>query len=363
MNYFAVTSNSAQIGAHAELFFGFDEFSVEGHIGYDALLQFSPFNFIIEVSASVALKAFGVGVFGISLRFSLGGPNPFRARGTGSITLFFVPISADFDITWGESRNTTLPPIEVMPRLKAEFEKLDNWKASLPAGNNLLVSLRKLEPAADTLVLHPVGVLRISQKAVPLDLPIDKVGNQKTSDAKRISVNVSTSGLGKKGDTFELFAIAQFQDMEDASKLSRPAYEPQHGGLELSAQGQQLASSRAVKRVVRYEEIIIDNNFKRFVRRFSIFVGVLFNHFLGGASVSQSTLSQSYQQKLQPFTEKIAVKPDGYVVAFQSTNKVVSTQANFVSQASAHDYMQRQIVQDPSLSDSLHVIPTHEVPV
>jgi hypothetical protein len=167
----------------------------------------------------------------------------------------------------------------------------------------------------------------------------------------------------RRADATEQFAIAQFQNLEDASKLSRRAYESQHSGLELSVQGQQLASSKVVKRVIRYEEIIIDNNFKRFVRRFSIFVGVLFNHFLAGASVSKSSLSQSYQEKLQPFAEKIAVKPDSYVVAFQSTNKMVNTEATFVSQASANDYLQQQIARDPSLSDSMHVIPSHEVPV
>jgi hypothetical protein len=363
MNYFAVTSNTAQLGAHAELFFGFGGFSVQGHMGFDALIQFSPFHFIIEVSASVALKAFGVGVFSISLRFSLEGTNPWRARGTGSISLFFFDISADFDITWGEERNTTLPPIDVMPILKAEFEKIENWRALLPASNNLLVSLRKLEPAADTLVLHPVGVLRISQKAIPLDLPIDKVGNQKTSDAKQLRVNVTSTGLGKRSDAQEQFAIAQFQNMEDASKLSRPAYEPQHGGLELSVAGQQLASSRMVKRVIRYEEIIIDNNFKRFVRHFSIFVGALFNHFMAGASISKSSLSQSYLEKFQPFAEKIAVQPASYAVAFQSTNKSIGTTATFTSQASATNYMQQQIALDPDMSEALHVIPTHEVSV
>lgn len=288
---------------------------------------------------------------------------PWRASGSGSITILFFEISADFDISWGEERNTTLPPIEVMPRLKAEFEKLENWKALLPAGNNLLVSLRQLDPDPDTLVLHPVGVLRISQKAIPLDLPIDKVGNQKPSDARRFSVSTSTDGLGKKADTSELFAIAQFQNMEDASKLSRPAYEPQHGGLELSVAGQQLASSKVVQRIVRYEEIIIDNNFKRFVRKFSVLVGSLFGHFLGGASVSKSVLSQSQREKLQPFAEKIAVQPANYVVAFQSTNKSINTEATFTSQASANDYMQQQMVRDPSMSDALHVIPSHEVPV
>jgi hypothetical protein len=363
MNYFAITSNTAQLGAQAELFFGFGEFSVEGHMGFDALIQFSPFHFIVEVSAAVALKAFGAGVFSISLRFCLEGTNPWRARGTGSISILFFEISADFDITWGEKQQTTLDPIAALPLLKTEFEKLDNWRAILPASNNLLVSLRKLETAADTLVLHPVGVLRISQKAIPLDLPIDKIGNQKTSDAKKLRVAVTSLGLGKKSDTQEQFAIAQFQNMEDASKLSRPAYEPQHGGLELSVAGQQLASSRMVKRVIRYEEIIIDNNFKRFAKRFSALVGILFNHFMAGASVSKSSLSQSYQEKLQPFAEKIVVNPANYVVAFQSTNRSIDTTVSFVSQASANDYMQQKIALDPNMSDVLHVLPTHEVSV
>jgi hypothetical protein len=367
MNYFAVTSNTAQLGAQAELFFGFGGFSVQGHMGFDALIQFSPFHFIIEVSASVALKAFGVGVFSISLRFSLEGTNPWRARGTGSISLFFFDISADFDITWGETQKKTLDPIAALPLLQIELQKLDNWRAILPASNNLLVSLRKLEPAADTLVLHPVGVLRISQKAIPLDLSIDKIGNQKTSDAKKLSVTLTSTGLDKTKDAQEQFAIAQFQNMEDASKLSRPAYEPQHGGLELSVKEQQLKSSRMVKRVIRYEEIIIDNNFKRFVRNFSIFVGALFNHFMAGASISKSSLSQSYQEKLQPFAEKIAVQPANYVVAFQATNTAFKTTdksvttVGFASQASANDYMQQQIALDPNMSDALHVIPTHEV--
>ncbi|RPH75598.1 hypothetical protein EHM76_01285, partial [bacterium] len=142
--YFAVTSNTVQFGAHADLKFGFDDFGLEGHIGFDVLIQFSPFYFIAEISASVSLKAFGVGLFSIRLRFSLEGPTPYRAKGSGSISLLFFEISADFDITWGETRDTSLPPISVIILLKGEFEKIDNWRALLPTGNNLLVALRKV---------------------------------------------------------------------------------------------------------------------------------------------------------------------------------------------------------------------------
>ncbi|MBK8314115.1 MAG: hypothetical protein IPL01_08860 [Acidobacteria bacterium] len=359
--YFAVTTNTAQFGAAAELVFGFDSFGVQGHIAFDALFQFSPFYFIIEISASVSLKAFGVGLFSIHLHFSLEGPTPWRARGEGSISLLFFDISADFDITWGESRDTALPPIAVVPLLKAEFDKLDNWKALPPASSNLLVTLRKDASAPESLVLHPIGSLRLSQKAVPLDLPIDKVGSQKPNDARRFTLNVVGGGFSKTKDSFESFAPAQFQNMDDAAKISRPAYEPMHAGVELSVQGQDLASAKTVKRIVRYEQIIIDNNYKRFVRRFFQFFGGLFNHFLNGNAVAQSTLSKSYKEKLQPFEEKIKVSPDTYTVAFNHNNKSFGSEASFTSEAMARDFMQKQMSLNPDLSDSLHVIPQHEV--
>src|SRR5690606_41443239 len=58
--------------------------------------------------------------------------SPYRARGSGSISLLFFEISADFDITWGDAQDTSLPPIPVIPLLKAELEKPANWRALLP---------------------------------------------------------------------------------------------------------------------------------------------------------------------------------------------------------------------------------------
>src|SRR5581483_3986109 len=49
--YFAVTTNTVQFGARAELVFGFDDFGLHGHLGFDALFQFSPFYFIIHIGA------------------------------------------------------------------------------------------------------------------------------------------------------------------------------------------------------------------------------------------------------------------------------------------------------------------------
>jgi hypothetical protein len=361
MGYFGITSNTAQFGAHAELFFSFDAFSFKGHVGFDVLIQFSPFYFIAEVSASVSLDVFGLGAFSLRLHFSLEGPTPWRARGTGSISLLGAPFSADFDITWGETRDTTLPPIAVVPLLKAELEKTENWRVLPPASSNLLVALRNQEETGNALVLHPLGGLCVSQKAVPLDLTIDRVGNQKTSDAKYFSLEVAGGDLSKKDDLFEQFAIAQYQSMDDASKLSKPAFQRMHGGIELSIAAGQLNSSKVVRRTVRYEQVIIDENYKGSVQHFTEFVGNLFRHFLKGASVSQSLLSQHYRQQLVPFADKIKVNEEVFTVARQSNNQAFNKESTFTSQAMAYEYMNQTIANDPSQADVLHVIPQSEV--
>ena len=155
--YFAVTTNTVQFGTHSDMFFGFSALSVEGHSGFDALIQFSPFHFIVEISTSFSVKVFGIGVCGLGIDLTLEGPTPFHAHGTASISLFFFSIDVDIDFTWGDARDTTLPPVQVMPILAGELGKRSNWKALLPPGSNLLVSLRKLDPDDAALVLHPVG--------------------------------------------------------------------------------------------------------------------------------------------------------------------------------------------------------------
>ncbi|MCA1715213.1 MAG: hypothetical protein LC715_08950, partial [Gammaproteobacteria bacterium] len=148
--------------------------------------------------------------------------------------------------TWGEERNTTLPPVAVLGLLAGEVGKNEGWETRLPTGGTrALVTLRPL-PESEDLVLHPLGTLFISQRAIPLDIRIDRVGAQRPSDGTRFSVSpASDSGLVRVAITGDKFAMAQFQDMDDAAKLSRPAYENQDAGLELAAaQGKSRPSGR-----------------------------------------------------------------------------------------------------------------------
>jgi hypothetical protein len=356
--YLAVTSNTAQFGARAELFFGLDILNVRGHLAFDALFQFSPFYFIIEISASVSVNLFGAGLFSISLSGELSGPGPWHIKGHGSFSILFWDVDVEFEETWGERHNTELPAAPVLPILLREIDKADNWRAALPASNRLLVTLRKL-PSDAPLILHPLGTLRISQRALPLELVLDKVGTQKPSDVNRLSIAVTGGGLTRKADAFERFAPAQFQNFADSDKLSKPAFSPERSGVELSAAGQDLQSSRVVQRAVRYEEIIIDNNFKRFARRFRLLLLPLFQLFLRGNSAARSPLSAANLRRLQPFPDKIVVRDETFTVAFQTTNKAFEA-TSFHSEASARDFLHRKIAENGALADELHVIPSFE---
>jgi hypothetical protein len=365
--YFAVTSNTVQFGCAAELFFGIDAFNINGHFSFDALFQFSPFKFVIQMSFSVGMTVFGMGLFSIHLRLQLSGPAPWNANGTGTLSidlwLFSIDISVDFDITWGEAENPKLPPIEVIPILVIEFNKADNWKAQIPDNVNLLVSLRKLDETAEKLILHPVGTLRISQTAVPLNIPVDKLGANEVSDAKKFSVKLNVATLNATSNVpQEKFAIAQFQNLSDADKLSRPSFQNNDSGIELGFSGKQLGSGKVVKRVVRYEAKMIDGDDKYRAIKWFKTIGTLFYHWILGGAVANCSLSKAKQAAMVPtgVNERILIKEPGFVVANTSNNKPFDSASVFSSEARAREYMNSTILLNPGIGEEIHVIPTFE---
>ena len=140
--YFAVTSNTVQFGAKLDLFFGLDELNVSGDLAFDALFQFSPFALIADLSGSLSVTVFGVGLFSVGVNGSLEGPTPWHFKGHGSISLLFWDLDVDVEKTWGDSRDTTLPPVAVLPLLQGELAKPQAWRAVLPDTSRLLVTVR-----------------------------------------------------------------------------------------------------------------------------------------------------------------------------------------------------------------------------
>jgi hypothetical protein len=358
--YFAVTSNSVQMGCRAEAFFGFDAFSVEGYLSFDALLQLSPVYLIVEISSGFSVKVFGAGVWGVHLRGTLDGVTPWRVRGSAEIEILFFSFDVDIDVTFGETRRDTLPPIAVLPKMAAEFMKLESWRATTPPAGRLFVNLRELGSEND-LVLHPVGNLQVSQRFAPLNLPLDRIGAQKPSDVNRVAVEVTSGALVVKGAVREKFAAAQYRDMDDAAKLSAPAYEPLESGVELGPAGDSWATGTSAERIVRYETIIMDTALERKPIRFFPFWAGLLSHFWRGAAIAKSPVSLAAEQRLKPFADKVVVTGDRFTVAFQADNRPFTTTAIFASFAEAQAHLNDTIRVNPTFAETIHVIPAVEV--
>jgi hypothetical protein len=357
--YFAITTNTVQFGARAQLYFGFSAFSVDGYFAFDALMRFSPPYLLVEVSAGATLKIGGAGVFSIDLALSLEGPTPWRARGHASVNILFVKVTKEFDETFGQAVTVTLQPIAVVQLLLDELAKASNWRAAAPPASNLGVSLRTLELPAETLVLHPLGALEISQQVVPLGITLEKVGEQIPSDANRLTLAVKAGGLVKRRDATRGFAPAQFRKLSDSQKLSAPAFQNELSGLELGVAGQELRAGRAVKRSMRYEVTTLDTLYRRAVRRFSALGRELFGHFIAGASVSKIAASKTRRQELQPFSDGVAVGDERYSVVFSNDNSPAGA-ADFASETAATEWMRNEAANDPSLHGRLQVVPSSE---
>ena len=362
--YFAVTTNTVQFGANAELFFGFSSLSIQGSVGFDALLRFSPFYFIVEVRARVALRVAGMDTLSLRLKLSLEGPTPWRAKGTGSVSLFFFDIDVDFDRTWGESRNTTLPPIEILPAWLEELRKRESWKAVLPAANSLLVTLRKLDENEPLLVLHPVGSFVVAQKLVPLKLTLDTVGAQIAADVRQVAITAARSGTQQLDldDELDAFAPAQFRKMDDAARLSSPAFQKMPAGVQIRS-GAGIAIGDLVKRKLEYELTIIDKEPQKPLPRgkFHTAPGALFERFIAGNATARSPLSQATRKSLVPFADSIKAREERYAVAFAENNQPSGPDAVFGSQAQAEEHLRALVRENPRLSATLHVIPASEV--
>ena len=366
--YFAVTSNSVQFGARAELFFGVSEFKIEGHLGFDALFIFSPFYFTFSISVKLSVKVFGIGLFSVGFSGKLEGPTPWHIKGKGSISLLFFDISVPFEHTWGEEKNTELPAISVLPLLVAELEAVSNWQTELPTGANLLVSLRELgDEEGDRLVLHPIGTLLISQRKVPLAMEMEKFGNQVPGDVRELTVEVG-AGLNKLDDRDEQFALGHFKDLSEAEKLSKPAFQTMKGGLKLSAGGAQTRTGSATARSLRYEQIVIDD-----IHRYPLFVLLeVLTRFIAAYlrigrrnAVRNSDLSATRKRELAPPGLQITLTPDQFTVVRQADNRPAGSPdtVTFPSQVQAGEYLRQRRKANPAAAAELHVVPATEVNV
>ncbi|MEH0845740.1 DUF6603 domain-containing protein [Micromonospora sp. CPCC 205711] len=231
--YFALTSNTVQMGARLELSVQVGGFSLEGNLGFDTLIQFAPFRLLAEIYAQLALKRGASTLMGLNIHVHLTGPSPWVLWGEATFKIFFVSFSLPFRAQFGRAEDApVIERQEVWPILRDSLTADANWSAQLPAQSGQLVVLR--DGAGDgELTAHPLGALTVSQQLVPLERTLGLFGSVPPRDYDRFAV-VAAGGLDIVGPATEHFAPAQFRQMSDAEKLASPPYERMISGVRLA---------------------------------------------------------------------------------------------------------------------------------
>jgi hypothetical protein len=256
--YLAVTSNSLQFGAALDVFIGVSGFGLSGHLGFDALLQLNPFHFEADISGSIALTAGGDDLMSVSLDATLTGPAPWNIAGKFKVHIVFFDVHISFSQSWGlDAPSQQVSTIDVGALLSTTLADPRSWNVQLPTGLSALVSTRQVDdPTA--VFAHPLARIGVHERLVPLDLAITRFGQATPSGATEFSITKFQIGTATVDydPVQDQFAPAQFFDLSDTDKLSRPSFELHDAGVVMS--GSLVTNGTPISKTTDYETYFID---------------------------------------------------------------------------------------------------------
>jgi len=346
--YTAITSNTFQIGAHAEAVVNLTVCSVEGHLGFDALLQFHPFHFEIDIDASLTIKVAGATLLGIGVSLHVSGPNPWHLAGTLHLQILCFKIDAKFDASFGDTvPPPSVPLVDPRPLLEAALRQPRAWSAALPDDVASLISFATTTASPDAKVpipVHPLAQLRVQQRDVPLDVELDRIGAARVTQRQQLQITRATvqSTVVQATPLQGQFAAAQFIDMSDVDKLARPSFELMDAGVVLAVTAAR--QSAAVGAALTYETWIFDNGVETQAAAYSPAPP---SKAPGHANAPMSRLS-------------VTVKPRGYVVASRDSLSRASN-AVATSYTQAQQLARRLANSSPALRGKLQLVGVEEV--
>lgn len=260
-SYFATTPASVQAGASVSLKVKAGPVDVEAGIGFDAICYFKPaFKFDVKIYGSASVKFKGHRLAGISFEFRLEGPGRWRARGFGTFSILWWDIEVPFDESWGQDTATVEAGTSAQALLQAELVNPGNWSAQLPIGGEPLVTLARIEGHAGVLA-HPLGTLTFTQRVLPFDLELQKIGMLDVIGTTRFVLTggyVGGTSAGRPATPLrEAFAVGEFRKLSDAEKLNNPGFQSFVAGARFG-DTQYSAGASAPDQAMEYEVLYLE---------------------------------------------------------------------------------------------------------
>jgi hypothetical protein len=383
--YFALTSNTAQVGAAIDLHasgFGID---LDGHLGFDALFVFSPFSFVAGFSAGVSVSFHGVGL-GVGLNGTISGPTPWHVSAEACVSILFWDACLPIDISFGTNQRAELPPMDpwlghddadatnVVVGLRTAIEKTTNWAGGFPPGAHPVVTLTE-DPKRTDVPIDPVGQATLHQKVVPLNYQLTRFGIYKPAGPvghTQFQTASMSVAIGAPPNPLKLvkalrlvqdqFAPALFKDMGDAEKLSAQPYQPFDSGFTLDPDA--VTSGDAPFHEITFDTEIIDDqrNSTMLFASFQLTDRHLTAMAASGPAALNGIRAAGAQRFVDPEAPKlISVSHEVFVIsdACSATANLPLTGGVAVAQTTAQNTLDAHLADQPSDRGRFRVIPSY----
>jgi hypothetical protein len=300
--YFALSPGTIQFGVNLAASAKIGPVGLKGEIGFDVLIYREPTTHFIadfRIKAEVTFK--GHTLAGVKVVGTVEGPGLWHVKGTVTFSILWWDIDKDFDETWGSADESTLVQTNVAALLKSEMDRHENWTAQLPVGSNAMVTLAP-QPGEVAALAHPLGRFVFSQRVVPLGLSLQRYGDGGIAGANRFDIATLTVGGQSLGATQrvavrEHFPRAQFLEMTEEDRMTRPSFEEMDAGVEFSSMAFTV-SANPVGADMEYETAYLDVDPRRFngTRRDSALRRVAVDHALIGALAGHGAAARAPQR-------------------------------------------------------------------
>ena len=272
--FLALTSNTLQMGARIDLYASAGPLNIVGGLGFETLVQFSPFGLAVDVWATVKLRRGTSTLAAVSFEGHLQGPKPWRVDGKACLSLWFIDLCVPIHVTFGHGAPATVPARQIWPALQAALAEPAAWAAEVPRGLAAAVVGTPVDADAShprVALVDPCATLSVTQQVVPLDRTITAYAQGRPVGVDRFHVSeVRVGGVVMPSvavtPVTAWFASAQFEAMSEADKLSRPGFEEMVAGVAVGA-----ATVRAGAPLVRaldYDTVVIAGGQRQVAERY-----------------------------------------------------------------------------------------------
>jgi hypothetical protein len=316
--YHAITPNSRQFGAKAELYAASHGFNLRGWLSFDALLSLFPLAFRFDFSVGMSLNRGSRRIAGVTVKGTLTGPNPFHAWGSGSLSLLFFDITVPFDAKFGHSLGALeLPPADPWPQLADAIRRLDNWTSDNATRSG--VTLRS--GGVGGPLLDPGGAATVRQKVLPLARTLERFGQYAvtgpdTFTIARVAMRGEPAAFTPVSD---FFVPGDFEKLTPTDQLGRDSFELMVAGV---AVDHGIAAPLDAMRVatLAYQTKIIDSSWVvRTLPPYHLGLDIQLAAGQSGAAATKPTPGRSRFARRDGRTAGIVLDDERYTIAATDT--------------------------------------------